>query len=394
MKLTPCTLTFPLNLLHNHSGNEEPMPTLTDIYNLPLMASGEKTKARDILAAIRTLTQIEAAQRPASPDERQILGRFSGFGGVALSLFPNPVTGRYKDETWRELGEELRAMLSPEEYASAKRTTFTAFYTSPTVIQAMHEALARLGVPEHATVLEPGCGTGNFIGLAPASMRFIGVELDRLSGRIARTLHPDQDIRIENFRDTHLPENRIDAVIGNVPFADIRLEYGGQRLALHDFFLAKSLDALKPGGILSLVTSHYTLDKQNAALREHVAGRADFLGAIRLPSDAFKVEGTKVVTDILFLKRRAPEDPANHADPAWLETAPLTIEGVEIPINRYFLHCPEMVLGTWSREDRLYGSETNYSVIGHGDLAAKLRSATEHLPQGVFSGTVDLGRAP
>ena len=234
-KLEGALLTLPLNLLHNQSDSEEPMPTLTDIYNLPLMASGEKTKARDILAAIRTLTQIEQAQRPATPDERQILGRFSGFGAVALSLFPNPVTGRYKDESWRELGEELRAMLSPEEYDSAKRTTFTAFYTSPTVIKAMHEALARLGVPEHATVLEPGCGTGNFISQAPAAMRFIGVELDRLSGRIARALHPGQDIRIENFRDTRLPEGRIDAVIGNVPFADIRLEYGGQRLAAARF---------------------------------------------------------------------------------------------------------------------------------------------------------------
>jgi hypothetical protein len=210
------------------------MPTLTDIYNLPLIASGEKTKARDILAAIRTLTQIEQAQRPATPDEWQILACFSGFGGVALSLFPNPVTGRYKDESWRELGEELRAMLCAEDYDSAKRTTFTAFYTSPIVIQAMHAALARLGVPEHATVLEPGCGTGNFISLAPAAMRFIGVELDHISGRIARALHPDQDIRIENFRDTRLPEGRIDAVIGNVPFADIHLEYGGQKLALHE----------------------------------------------------------------------------------------------------------------------------------------------------------------
>jgi hypothetical protein len=152
---------------------------------------------------------------------------------VALGIFPNPVTGQYKDATWQQLGEQLQALLTPEDYASARRTTFTAFYTSPTVITAMHEALAHLGVPEHATVLEPGCGTGNFISLAPAAMRFIGVELDRLSGRIARALHPGQDIRIENFRDTRLPEGRIDAVIGNVPFADLHLEYGGQRLALH-----------------------------------------------------------------------------------------------------------------------------------------------------------------
>lgn len=365
------------------------MQTLTDIYNLPLLASGEKTKARDILAALRTLARIEQDQHPATPEERQTLMRFSGFGPIALSLFPNPVSGRYKDASWCTLGEELRTLLSPEDYNSAKRTTFSAFYTAPAVIRAMYDALGQLGVPEQATVLEPGCGTGHFISHAPAAMRFIGIEFDRVSGRIARALHPGQDIRIENFRDTKLPAGRIDAVIGNVPFADVRLEYGGQRLPLHDFFLGKSLDVLKPGGILALVTSHYTLDKQNAGLREHMADRADFLGAVRLPSDAFKQEGTRVVTDILFLKRRAPGEVANHAHPGWLETAPLAIEGEDVAINRYFLERPMMVLGTWSRQDRLYGSETHYSVTGNGDLAAKLRTAIERSPQGVFSGTVD-----
>ena len=171
------------------------------------------------------------------------------------------MTGTYKDPAWQALGETLRMLLSPEEYESAKRTTFNAFYTSPTVIRAMHEALSRLGVPREATVLEPGCGTGNFMALAPQGMRFIGVELDSLSGRIARTLHPAHDIRIENFRDTLLPEGSIDAVIGNVPFADVKLEHRGLRLSLHDFFFAKSIDALKPGGVLALVTSHFTLDK-------------------------------------------------------------------------------------------------------------------------------------
>ena len=169
--------------------------------------------------------------------------------------------------------------------------------------------------------------------------------------------YPGHDIRIEHFRDTRLPEGRIDAVIGNVPFADLRLDYHGTRLALHDFFLAKSLDALKPGGVLALVTSHYTLDKQHPGLRAHLAQQADFLGAIRLPSEAFQQEGTRVVTDILCLRKRAPGEAPAHSDPAWLETAPLTIEGVEIPINRYFLQHPAMVLGTWSRQDRLYASE-------------------------------------
>ena len=152
-------------------------------------------------------------------------------------------------------------------------------------------------------------------------------------------------------------------MIGNPPFADVKLDYRGQKLPLHDFFIAKSLDALKPGGILAVVTSHYTLDKQNAAAREYLPARADFLGAIRLPSDAFKREGTAVVTDILFLRKRAPGEPARHADPDWLATGPLAVEGVEMPVNRYFLNHPEMVLGDWSRKDRLYGGDDGYSVI-------------------------------
>ena len=269
----------------------------------PAIASGEKTKARDILAAIRTLQAIEHDGRTATHDERDILARFGGFGAVALSLFPDPVTGRYKDAGWQTLGDELKALLSPAEYDSAKRTTFNAFYTSPTVIDAIHAGVARLGIPDHALVLEPGCGTGNFLARAPAGQRFIGVEMDSISGRIARALHPGHDIRIESFRDTKLPEGRIDAVIGNPPFADLRLDYRGQKLALHDFFIAKSLDALKPGGVLALVTSHFSLDKQNSANREDWASKADFVGAIRLPSNAFKREGTAVVTDIVFLRR-------------------------------------------------------------------------------------------
>ena len=195
---------------------------------------------------------------------------------MALSIFPDPVTGKYKDAGWQNLGEKLQTLLTPEEYDSAKRTTFNAFYTSPAVIAAIHEAIVRLGVPDDATILEPGCGIGNFIGRGARGQRFIGVELDSISGRIARALHPEHDIRIENFRDTRLPEGSIDAAVGNVPFADLKLDYRGQKLSLHDFFFAKSVDALKPGGVLALVTSHYTLDKQNAAIREYLGSKADF----------------------------------------------------------------------------------------------------------------------
>jgi hypothetical protein len=344
------------------------------------IASGEKTKARDIIAAIRTLKAVEQEQRLATAEEKQTLARFSGFGPVALSIFPDPVAGKYKDPGWQAIGDELKSLLTAAEYDSAKRTTFNAFYTSPSVITAIHEAIARLGVPANATILEPGCGTGNFMSHAQPGAWFIGVEMDSISGRIARALHPGQDIRIENFRDTRLPENRIDAVVGNVPFADLKLEYRGQKLSLHDYFFAKSVDALKPGGVMALVTTHYTLDKQNAAIRERLGGAADFLGAIRLPSDAFKREGTAVVTDIVFLRRRASGQPPNHIDPEWLGVAPLSIEGVDVPVNRYFLNHPEMVLGSWTRKDTLYGGE-GYSVTGSGDFAAKLKEAIGRLPR-------------
>jgi N12 class adenine-specific DNA methylase len=328
---------------------------------------------------VRAVKRIDRECRPATAEEKQALGRFAGFGPVALSIFPNPVTGRYQNATWQGLGEDLKTLLSPEEYDSAKRTTFNAFYTSPTVIAAIHEAIYRLGVPRDAIVLEPGCGIGNFMSVAPKGMRFIGIELDRISGRIAQLLHPDQEIRIENFRDTRLAEDGIDGVIGNVPFADFKLDYRGQKLSLHDYFFAKSIDPVKPGGVLALVTTHFTLDKQNAALREYLAARADFVGAIRLPSDAFRREGTAVVTDIVFLRKRAPGAPANHAAPEWLAVAPLVIEGMEVAINRYFLDHPKMVLGTWTRKDTLYGE--GYSVLGNGDLAAQLKAAIQRLPE-------------
>jgi N12 class adenine-specific DNA methylase len=354
-------------------------PVLTRQPQRAPIASGEKSKARDILTAIRTLKQVEQEKRPATEEEKQLLARFSGFGPVALSIFPDPITGRYKDG-WQSVGEELKTLLTPNEYDSVKRTTFNAFYTSPTVIAGIHEAIARLGIPAGATILEPGCGIGNFMSQGKEGNRFIGVELDTISGRIARAIHPGHDIRIENFRDTRLPEDRIDAVIGNVPFADLKLDYHGQKLSLHDYFFAKSIDAVKPGGVLALVTSHYTLDKQNAAVREYLGSRADFVGAIRLPSDAFKREGTAVVTDIVFLRKRDRNEPANHVDPDWLSLAPLTIDGAEVTINRYFLNHPEMVLGTWSRKDTLYGGE-GYSVLSNGDLPGQLTAAIHRLPE-------------
>ncbi len=361
------------------------MDTITS--PLPSLApTGPMAKARDILTAIRTLKSLEKEYRRPTTDERDILARFGGFGPVALSIFPDPKTGQYKPG-WQAIGEELKSLLTPEEYDSAKRTTFSQFFTAPVVMTAMHDALDRLGVPAAATVLEPGCGNGRFM---TGSHRYIGVEMDSLSGRIARALHPKADIRIENFRDTKLPA--LDAVIGNVPFADVKLDLNGQKLSLHDFFIAKSVDSLKPGGVLAVVTSHYTLDKQNAAAREYLASKADFLGAIRLPSDAFKREGTSVTTDIVFLRKRAPGQEPNHVDPEWLETSVLGIQGADLPVNRYFCNHHEMVLGDWSRKDTLYGS--GFSVTSNGDLASQLKEAIARLPGQVIQSEAERANPP
>jgi len=341
----------------------------------------ERAKAIDLLEAIRVLKRVEEERRNPTDPERESLRKFGGFGAVALSIFPDPVTGQYKSPAWEQFGRELKELLTPEEYASAKRTTFTAFYTSSVVVRAMYDAFERLGVPRGATVLEPGCGCGNFMAAAPQNMRFIGVELDAISGRIARALFPSADIRIESFRDTRLPEGRIDAVIGNPPFGDVKFEFGGMKLSLHDYFIAKSLDCLKPGGILALVTSHYTLDKRNAELREHVARLADFLGAIRLPSDAFKLEGTRVVTDILFLRKRLPTDAIDPDGLAWLDVGTKSVDGAEITVNRYFLDHPEMVLGNWTRKNTLYGGTEDYSITSSGSLSHQLPAAIKNLPK-------------
>ena len=343
-------------------------------------STGDKTKARDILQAIRVLKTLEVESRPATDSERQLLARFGGFGPVALSLFPDPITGKFKDHWWESLGNELQSMLSTDEYESAKRTTFTAFYTSPNVMQAMFRAIERLGVPNNALILEPGCGRGNFLSLAPIDKRFIGIELDSISGRIAQALHPHHDIRIENFRETKLPMGKLDAVIGNVPFANIKLDHNGNRFSLHDYFFAKSIDAVMPGGVLALVTSHFTLDKSNASIREYLSERADFLGAIRLPSEAFMQEGTKVVTDILFLRKRSPEQAPHHVDNEWLLTDSKQVDGANISVNKYFLNHPDMVLGDWTLENQLYGGD-GFSIRSNGDLATQLSEAISRLPQ-------------
>ena len=360
-----------------------PPPTLL---TLPL-ASGEKAKARDILAAIRTLQRIEQEQRPATPDERQALARFAGFGPVALSIFPDPVTGRYKDAAWQALGEELRALLSPEEYASAKRTTFTAFYTSPLVIRPctgpspasacprMRPCWSRAAAPATSWAWRPPACASSASSWIPSPAASPG------------RCYPDHDIRIENFRDTRLPEGRIDAVIGNVPFADVKLDYTGSSLSLHDFFFAKSLDALKPGGVLALVTSHYTLDKQNAAVREYLAAAGRFPGGHppalrRLQARGHARRHRHRVPAQAGAGRAGPATPT----PTGWRPRRSPSRASTIPINRYFLHHPEMVLGTWSRKDRLYGGEATASSATATSPSSSAPPSSR-LPEGVYTGS-------
>lgn len=346
-------------------------------------ASGFKAKARDLVAAIRLLKMLEAEERDATTEEKQVLARFTGFGAVANHIFPEPGTALYKDG-WEPLGDELQALLSEEEYASAKRSTFNAFYTAPEVMQAMYDALAHLGVGDEAVrVLEPGCGIGNFIGMAPDSMQFVGIEMETLSGRITRKLYPQHDIRIENFKATRLPPGSIDLVVGNVPFSNLKLNHNGTSLALHDYFFAKSLDSVREGGVVALVTSRYTLDKLDASFRQQLGAEADFVGAVRLPSNAFGHEGTQVVTDIIFLRKRGREEPARHAE-GWLETELLAGGQEGSRYNRYFALHPEMVVGTLTTGRGMYRSDELLVEPPAEGLAQALGAAIGQLPTDVY----------
>lgn len=348
-------------------------------------ASGLKAKASDLLAAIRLLKWLETDNREASAEEKRLLARFTGFGAIANYIFPEPGTGRYK-EGWEGLGRELRGLLSEEEYASAKRSTFNAFYTAPIVMQGVYDALAHLGVGgEEVRVLEPGCGIGNFIGMAPPGMpmKFTGVEMETLSGRIARKLYPQHDIRLENFKDTQLPPGSVDLVVGNVPFSDLKLRYNGAPLALHEYFFAKSLDALRDGGIMALVTSRYLLDKLDLSFRQQLSELADFLGAVRLPSHAFANQGTQVVTDIVFLGKRGREMPARHSGD-WLDTEPLADGQEGTRLNRYFVDHPEMVAGTLTVGRGMYHNHELLVEAPADGLEGALHTAIARLPRDAY----------
>ena len=356
----------------------------------------ERAHARQLLAAIRTLQVVEQAQRTPTPEERVVLATYGGCGPVANRLFANPLTGAWRDEDWQALGQELRTLLTPEEYTSVRRTIGTAFYTPELLANWMYLALARLGLPTNdALVLEPGCGSGQLLGLAPPGLRFVAVEMDSISARIAQTLYPQHTIHCSNFRDVTLPQ--VHACIANVPFADIHYNYWSHRLSLHEFCIAKSLDALIPGGLMVVIVTHFLLDRADPSFREAIAAQADFLGAVRLPSGS--LAGTSVVADILVMRKRLLDTPARHVDHQWTHTTPILLDRHEVRVSTYFQHHPHMKLGTYSHEDRLYGSTSGYSVTPSGDLATQLAAVLPTLPQNVYAvvppaASIALPRAP
>ena len=315
-----------------------------------LGAGGPKAKYKANMEAIHLLQTLEKEERLATPEEQEILSRYVGWGGIPQAFEEN-------NSSWAEEYLELKNTLSAEEYSAARASTLNAFYTSPTVIQSMYEALENMGLKQ-GNILEPSCGVGNFMGLIPESMgktNMYGVELDPVSGRIAKQLYQKNKIAVQGFEETSYPDSFFDCVIGNVPFGAYQVSdrrYDRHHFMIHDYFIAKSLDLVRPGGVVAVVTSSGTMDKQNPAVRQYIANRAELLGAIRLPNNAFQRNAnTSVVSDILFFQKR---DRASIEEPEWLNLKE-TPEGYSV--NAYFAEHPEMVLGEFITESTQYGKQ-------------------------------------
>ena len=334
---------------------EEKTETLaTDRHNFRINddaigVGGAKEKFRNNMAAINLLHELEIENRLATPEEQEVLSRYVGWGGLSMAFDEH-------NAAWAEEFKELYASLSPEEYRAAMESTLTAFYTPPVVIKAMYDALDRLGFSQ-GNILEPSCGTGNFFGLLPESMqnsKLHGVEIDSLTGRIAKQLYQKANIAIEGFEKTNLPDDHFDVVLGNVPFGEIRVNdsrYNAQKFLIHDYFFAKALDKVRAGGVVMFITSKGTMDKASPEVRKYIAQRAELLGAIRLPDNTFKANaGTEVTSDILILQKR---DRVMDIEPDWVH---LDTDENGVTMNRYFVEHPEMVLGEIKMESTRFGT--------------------------------------
>ena len=334
---------------------------------------GAKTKYAFNIAAIQALKQIEAEGRQATPQEQEILSKYVGWGGL-------PQAFDVENSSWQKEYQQLKSLLTDEEYAAARGSTLNAHYTSPTVIKAMYDALGKMGF-QSGNILEPSCGVGNFFGMLPESMsqsRLYGVELDSITGRIARQLYPDARIEITGFEKTNR-KDFFDVAVGNVPFGNYKVadrafdKYG---FLIHDYFLAKTLEQVRPGGVIAFITSKGTMDKASPDVRRYIAQQAELLGAIRLPNNAFKANaGTEVTSDILFLQKR--EHPID-IEPDWIHLG-RTADG--IPINSYFVDHPDMMLGRMQWDKSMYGNEkeTTCEPIPGADLAQQLHAAIQNI---------------
>ena len=366
--------TFPDAAALDEALNAEPAPEPAGNFRITddhLGEGGAKQKYARNIEAIRTLFKLEQEHRGATAEEQQVLSQYVGWGGLADAFDPGK-------DSWAKVYAELKGLLSEDEYAAARSSTLNAHYTSPTVIRSIYDAVERMGF-HSGNILEPSMGVGNFFGMLPDSMadsRLYGVELDSITGRIAKKLYPQADITVAGFETTDR-RDFYDLAVGNVPFGQYKVNdkaYNKLGFSIHNYFFAKTIDQVRPGGIVAFVTSRYTMDSKDSTARKHMAERADLLGAIRLPNNAFKANaGTEVVSDIIFLQKR--DRPIDH-EPDWVQLGK-TEDG--FAINQYFVDHPEMVLGQLTLESTQYGHDLTVAPIEGAVLADQLAEAVQHI---------------
>ena len=353
-----------------------------DLASHEVPEAGKKERFRRNMEAIRVLKECEFENRFATPEEQEILSQYVGWGGIPEAFDEN-------NSSWADEFIELYTALSPDEYESARASTLTAFYTPPVVISSIYKVMEQMGFRE-GNILEPSCGIGNFIGMLPQSMqdsKIYGVEIDKISAGIAQQLYQKTSIAAQPFEEANVPDSFFDAVIGNVPFGDIRVNdrrYNKHNFLIHDYFFAKSLDKLRPGGVMALITSKGTMDKESPAVRKYIAQRADLLGAIRLPNNTFRGNaGTEVVSDILILQKR---DRLIDLEPDWVY---LNTDENGVKMNSYFIDHPEMVLGEWKTVSGRFGEEDTVVPYENADLAELLDEAISNIHAEITDYEVD-----
>ena len=366
--------TFPDAAAADEALNAEPMPEAAGNFHITddnLGVGGPKQKFARNIEAIQTLRTLEQEHRGATAEEQQVLSQYVGWGGLADVFDPNK-------ENWSAEYTQLKGLLTEEEYAAARASTLNAHYTSPVVIRAIYDAVEKMGF-QSGNILEPSLGIGNFFGMLPSGMadsRLYGVELDSITGRIAQKLYPQADITVAGFETTDR-RDFYDLAVGNVPFGQYKVNdkaYNKLGFSIHNYFFAKTIDQIRPGGVIAFVTSRFTMDSKDSSARKYMAERADLLGAIRLPNNAFKENAsTEVVSDILFLQKR--DRPAD-IEPAWVQLGQ-TEDGFNI--NQYFVDHPEMVLGNLELESTQYGHDLTVAPIEDANLADQLTEAVQHI---------------